>query len=65
MTERELFEENIPLIAELALECRKMNTKVYMELKEELLQNASEKSRPFMRKVLLVIDDLLKESKNE
>lgn len=62
MTERELFIESIPQIAEIAVECKKMSPERYAEIKEELLQSVPEVARSFMKKVFLVVDKQLFEN---
>lgn len=61
MTERELFIESIPKIAEMVVECRKMTTKEYTDIKNDILEKTSKTARPFMSKVFLVIDKQLYE----
>ena len=59
MTERELFYECIPQIAELVVECRKLTTEKYENFKKGILGQASEEVRPFMKKVFIVVDSQL------
>ena len=59
MTERELFIESIPMIAEIVVECRKMSSERYAEIKEEILQSAPEVTRSFMKKVFTVVESQL------
>ena len=59
MTERDLYEQNIPLIAEMVIECRKMTAKEYADIKKDILEKAQNAARPFMRKIFMVIEKLL------
>lgn len=59
MTERELFLKNIPGIAEIAVECRKMNTEEYEAFKGEWLSATPEAAKDFASKVLIVVDTVI------
>lgn len=59
MTERKLFYESVPMIVEMVVECQKMSLERYTEIKKEIIQNAHENAKPFIRKVFIVIDDQL------
>ena len=41
MTEMELFEQNIPMIAEMVVEARKMDRRDYENWKKEMLEAAA------------------------
>lgn len=61
MTERELYIQSIPVIAEMVMECRKMTSKEYADIKNDILEKASKTARPFMRKIFAVIELQLQE----
>lgn len=56
MTERQLFEENIPQIAELIVEARKLTTEEYEELKEKVLGIIDKKAINFIKKVFNLVE---------
>lgn len=56
MTERELFYECITQIAEFAVECSKLSAEKYRDFKKRMLGQTSEKARPFMKKIFMVVD---------
>lgn len=59
MTERQLFEQRIPQIAEIIIEARKMTAKEYYEWKAETIRNMNGKLTEFMKKIFLVIEEYL------
>lgn len=59
MTELELFEQSIPTIAEMVVECKKMSPENYMKAKEEILHKTAESASPFISKIFIVIDSML------
>lgn len=61
MTEYNLFVDNILIIAEIAVRCRKMDGQKYNSWKQEVMDSAPETTRKFMRKVLIVIDSIVLE----
>ena len=63
MTERALYEQNIPLIAEIVVECRKLTQEEYENFKKNTIANAPETVRCFIKKVFIVIDDMLLKKK--
>lgn len=62
MTERKLFEQCIPLIAEIIVEARKMTAKEYYEWKVSVIRDTNEKATDFMKKIFLVIEEYLPET---
>lgn len=65
MTKRGLYYQSIPIIAEIAVECLKLNPEAYEEWKTEVLDNASESAKGFVEKVLIIIDDVRKKRDEE
>lgn len=59
MSERELFEENIPKIAELIIELRKFSAKEYLLWKTGVITNTPESVKGFIEKIFIVIDKYL------
>lgn len=59
MTERQLFEQCIPQIAEIIMEARKMTAEEYYEWKAETICNMNGKLTEFMKKIFLVIEEYL------
>lgn len=59
MTEMELFEQNIPMIAEMVVEARKMDRCDYEDWKREMLGAAADSAKPFISKLIQVIDTKL------
>ncbi|HIR00534.1 MAG TPA: hypothetical protein IAB23_12795 [Candidatus Scybalocola faecavium] len=56
MTERELFEQCIPQIAEIIVEARKMSAAEYCTWKDMVLSGINVKATDFMNKVFIVIE---------
>lgn len=56
MTERDLYISLIPMIAEMAAECRRMDRGDYEDWKREAMEGAPDAAKAFMGKVLAVID---------
>ena len=65
MTERGIYYQFIPIIAEMAAECLKLNPEADEEWKTEVLDNASESAKGFVEKVLIIIDDVRKKRDEE
>lgn len=63
MTERELFEQLIPQIAEIIVEARKLSKEQYNKWKQEVLDEVNVNGKPsgFIKKVFIVIESHLKE----
>ena len=64
MSERELFKQSIPQIAEMIVICRGMAPEQYQNFKKEWLAEVARdrpKALPFIRKVFIVIDTYLQE----
>ena len=64
MSERELFRQSIPQIAEMIMICRRMAPERYQQFKRDWLAEVgrrAEKALPFIRKVFIVIDTYLQE----
>lgn len=59
MSERELFEENIPMIAEIIIELRKLSAEEYRLWKAEVLANTPASVKGFIKKIFVVIDKYL------
>ena len=59
MTERDLYEQHIPMIAQITVECRKLTEEEYMDFKMDTLERAPEDIKSFMSKVFVVIEKAL------
>lgn len=59
MTERDFFIEMIPQIAELVVECRKMEKKDYEDYKQEMFNIVDPRAVPFLKKVFIVIERVM------
>lgn len=58
MTERDLFFQYIPQIAEIITVCRKMTAEEYMMFKKKALKESSGKGRSFIKKVFFVVEKI-------
>ena len=56
MTEYDLFVSCIPMLAEIAVRCRKLDRQDYEEWKQKTMEHCPEAVKAFMGKVLIVID---------
>ena len=59
MTERDVYEERIPQIAELILLCRQMSEDEFCQWKKDVLKRSDRKAHEFLRKVFFTIEDNL------
>lgn len=59
MSERDVYIECIPMIAEIIVLCREMSSQEYEDWKREVMENVSDKAKEFMRKVLICIDSIM------
>lgn len=59
MTERELFIQSIPQIAEMIVECRKLSEDEFQQWKSEVVREARDGAKSFIKKVIMVIEDNL------
>ena len=59
MTERDLFIQSIPQIAEMIIRCRGLTTEEFEEFKMEVLEETNEDARSFMKNILRVIEENL------
>lgn len=63
MTERQLIEEHITELAEIVREARKLTQQEYEDWKNFVLNCATEKTRGFTERVLLLIEQCLMDEK--
>lgn len=56
ISEREAFVRNIPIIAEMTVDSKKLTENQYQQWKQESLDEAPEDIKGFTKKVLHVID---------
>ncbi len=61
MTEQELYIHLIPHIAEIAVQCRRMDAEKYVAWKKEIITSTPDDVRDFMQKVMVVLDKVRKE----
>lgn len=59
MSERDLFFQLRPQIAKIIIIAREMTPEQYQEFKKAQVEDAPEKCRAFVKKVLIVIDTYL------
>ena len=59
MTERELFEQLIPQIAELIMEARKLSLEEFQSWKREMMEATPDRAKAFISKIFVVIEDNL------
>lgn len=59
MTEREVFEENIPVVAEMAVYCKRMSKDQYEKFKTDALKSVHSESLEFMKKIFTVIEEVM------
>lgn len=55
MTERDLFVQAIPQIAEMVVEARKLTGKEFQEWRDEVMKYVPDKVKPFIEKVFIVV----------
>ncbi len=61
MSEREFLAECVPMMVEMVVECRKMSQQEYEDWKREVMEAVPDKAKDFMRKVLICIDEVLRD----
>lgn len=59
MTERDVFVQAVPQIAEMVVEARKLTDEEFAQWKSEVLQDTPERIRPFIEKIYVVIEESL------
>lgn len=59
MTERDLFEQLIPRIAEMIIEVRKLSTEEFQSWKQETIDTVPDRAKPFMGKIFVVVENNL------
>ena len=59
MTERDLFEQLIPQIAELIIEVRKLSVEEFQSWKREMMEATPDCAKAFISKIFVVIEDNL------
>lgn len=55
MTEREIFIQAIPQIAEIIVEARKLTVEEFQEWHDEVMQEVPDKAKPFIEKIFVVV----------
>ncbi len=61
MSERDVYIQCIPMIAEMVVLLREMSQQEYEDWKQETMQATADKAKDFMRKVLICIDKVMAE----
>ncbi len=56
MSERDLYEQNIPLIAEMVVISRDITDSEYHNWMHETIQSVPDEVRSFISKILMVVD---------
>lgn len=59
MTERDVFMQNIPVIAEMIVEARKLTAGEFEAWREETMEQTPEKAKPFVQKIFVTITNNL------
>lgn len=59
MTERDLFEQLIPQIAELIIEARKLSVEEFHSWKREMMEATPDRAKAFISKIFVVIENNL------
>ncbi len=59
MSERDVYIQCIPMIAEMIVLLREMSQREYEDWKQETMQATADKAKDFMRKVLSCIDKVM------
>lgn len=59
MTERNLYVQSIPLVAEIIVERWKLSKSEFRQWKNEVMRETMDSAKPFMEKVIMVIEDNL------
>lgn len=57
MTERDLFEQLIPQIAEMIIEVRKLSVEEFQSWKQETIDAVPDRAKPFMGKIFVVVEN--------
>lgn len=65
MTEGTFIKKNCDLIMELVAECQKLTSEEYVKFKAEFMSGLPEMSKPFARKIFLVIDNMRRSKEHE
>lgn len=55
MTERSVFIQAIPQIAEMIVEARKLTVGEFQEWHDEVMQEVPDKAKPFIEKIFIVV----------
>lgn len=55
MTERDVFVQAIPQIAEMVVKARKMTVGEFQEWHDEVMESVPDKAKPFIKKVFIVV----------
>ena len=55
MTERSVFIQAIPQIAEMIVEARKMTVEEFQEWHDEVMREVPDKAKPFIEKIFVVV----------
>lgn len=55
MTERDVFVQAIPQIAEMVVEARKLTGEEFQEWHDEVMKSVPDKAKPFIEKVFMVV----------
>lgn len=63
MTERELFEQQIPRIAEITICAREMSEETYAAWKTKVVEGIAEEAIEFMEKIFTLIEICLSEER--
>ncbi len=64
MSERDVFIKCIPMIAEIVVECSKMNEQEYEDWKRETMEAVDDRAKEFIKKVLNCIDAVMEKEKS-
>lgn len=59
MTERDVFVQAVPQIAEMVVEARKLTDEEFAQWKSGVLQDTPERIRPFIEKIYVAIEESL------
>lgn len=59
MTERDIFLQAIPRIAEMVVEARKLTVEEFQEWHDEVMKSVPDKAKPFIKKVFIFVSNNL------
>lgn len=59
MSERSLFIQVIPQIAEMIVEARKITVEEFQKWHDEVMQTTPDKAKPFIEKIFIVVKNNL------